>query len=1678
MFERDKSQPMARFERDCGTPPKHDTRPPTTGPPSLPKRIFLTVDRPFPKLTERFFESWRARFPGLFRWRPSVSEIIMLSCFIVQGIAAMGIEGRRRRRRAVNWRASDWRAVGRSRIRTLESLEARNLLAGDPLAAGSPVLISEFVADNDTTFLTRLRSSTLDPFDGPAQAFDWIELFNPTTQPVDLTGMHLTDDPEDPNKWGFPAGTRLDAGAFTMVFASGRDVTEPALDERGYLHTNFALNDRGEYLALTAANGTVLHEFAPAFPAQRVDVSYAVPMTPKAIVDESTQRKYEVPSSPAQSDQWYRPTFDDSPFTAAASGALGFDRGGGIAEPGITIGPEPTERSSVDFSRGSIVVLETAPFTEAGRVAEWSFYSTKTIPITPLIFRASGEEFVITGIGRTRTSDGSGQQTFAFELQTGSDLVDPGQHYFGFKDGDNETDVAGVVVYERSDLDQVRRYSGPSIGKLVPEQPLTGGRDFGRSYSVQATTQARLDGPFATDLSQAMDQASSVYVRYTFSADELPSLRNLTLDVRYEDGFIAYLNGVEVARRNYVGAAVFDGVAAGNRGLADANRFESINISAFRGLLRENDNVLALHAFNDARDDGEFLIDARLHGVSIATADPATYAFAAQPSPADANGSLLQGFSQTPQASHSRGLYDQPFLLTLATPASPLATIYYTTDGSVPGPDNPASSVYSAPIAIDRTTTIRTISRRDGYLDSTSIAYTYIFPQDVADQEGMHPVVAQDPTWRPQLIEGLRTIPTISLVTDGRISEAPEIGTSVEMIFPDGQRALQVNAGIEIFGGTAIAFPKRSMRISFKNQYGPSMLDYDVFDDPAGVNQFDQLLLRAGSHDTPFFAGSSGAGAYIRNRWANDRQLEMGQPAPRGRFVHVYVNGAYSGQYQLMERPNAAFMANQFGGSKDDYDAINAGRIVDGDLQAWNELLDVIDDGYDRVAQYLDVVNYADYVLLQFFGGNNIDWRPDANWMAARRREPGEGFVFFAWDSDIILRSGRNTDITYFGGPGFLWTAGGGVRQYAEFREILAERAQKWFFDDGMFTPQALRNQLDELAAQIRLSVIAETARWGSGIYTPATFEAAITWMKDTYAPLEGPTRAEIVVEQLRQSGALPRAATPTAVQDGTVATGAALRPGAAVELRAPEGTIYYTLDGTDPRAVEPLRTTRPLVGPAAAARIHVPTDASLGRDWILPSFDDSTWLAGVNGVGYDTTGELAPHISVDVQATMFEQNSSAYLRIPFELDDVDAIDTLELAVQYDDGFIAYLNGVEIARRNAGGASFNARSTAPHPNIEAIAYEPFNVTPYRSLLVPGRNVLAIHGMNIEPTNVDFLIRPTLTASTVTSAGVATSALAYQTPLPVSARTRILARTYLDGQWSALRELSVPAPPLRISEIMYHPADPSASEITAGFEDADEFEFIELTNASNQPLDLSSVRLIQVVDGDTTRGVAFDFAQSPIQELAPGAQVLVVENLDAFAARYGDGLPVAGQWQGRLSNSTETITLVAGNLPVQSVTYVDDWYAETDGEGASLEIRAVTSSDLDLWNQGAGWMPSLSVGGTPGRHGAEPIVGDSNGDGRFDSSDLVAVFIAGEYEDNLPGNSTFAEGDWNGDGDFTTADLVYAFEVGGYQFAAQPGVPPRRPWADGWRDKLLAGLAATVADDDWLDVLSSDQGRRL
>jgi hypothetical protein len=128
---------------------------------------------------------------------------------------------------------------------------------------------------------------------------------------------------------------------------------------------------------------------------------------------------------------------------------------------------------------------------------------------------------------------------------------------------------------------------------------------------------------------------------------------------------------------------------------------------------------------------------------------------------------------------------------------------------------------------------------------------------------------------------------------------------------------------------------------------------------------------------------------------------------------------------------------------------------------------------------------------------------------------------------------------------------------------------------------------------------------------------------------------------------------------------------------------------------------------------------------------------------------QLGPLIATDLGAAMRGVNASALVRIPFTVTDPSAIDLLLLRVQYDDGFVAWLNGKEVARRNAPGGTgsaipFDATATAARPDGAALIAEDIEIRGSGSLLRAGRNVLAIQAL--------LLLRASRSSVTVSSLG--------------------------------------------------------------------------------------------------------------------------------------------------------------------------------------------------------------------------------------------------------------------------------------------------------------------------------------
>jgi hypothetical protein len=635
---------------------------------------------------------------------------------------------------------------------------------------------------------------------------------------------------------------------------------------------------------------------------------------------------------------------------------------------------------------------------------------------------------------------------------------------------------------------------------------------------------------------------------------------------------------------------------------------------------------------------------------------------------------VWQGILPAVTFSAPHALVSAPISVTLSSP-TPDAQIRYTTDGSTPTLANGAT--YTQLLTLTQTTPLRAVAFLDGYRPSPAATQSYLFLPDVLAQPaapsgwpatwGTHRInrgpyhagapveadyavdtrVVQDAQDGPLLAEGLRSLPSLSLVTDmanldiyadpqtrGRDTERP---VSVEWIEPDGAPGFQVDAGVRIQGGAGRweFMPKHSFRLFFRRQYGTAWLNYPLFPD-SQVTLFDTLVLRAGVNYG--FAGEippDGATVdyrrttYLRDAWARASQLAASGVAAHGRFVHLYLNGLYWGLYEVVERPDASFASAYLGGDESSWASINHGGYVSGAADRFDVLLDMAQagglDDPDRYATFLeffDPAQFSDYVLVNWAAGNR-DWLWN-NWYVDVRNPAGRN-QFYIWDAEATWDHGANIRLNSYQPPGapfpnitkLIFQA---AWANPDFRMTFADRAYYHLFDDGALTDGAAKQRWLALQAQIDTAIVGESARWGDTRYPEQPIRRG-DWLAANQAVLaQMDGNAARLLRLMTTAGYYPTLAPPSIHPRGGEFVDAVT-----VTLTSPltptSGIVYYTTDGSDPRTpasgepsahaqryAEPLRLT-------ASGRV-------LARTWV-----DGEW-SPLHEVAFTRRGEQ-PHIVI-----------------------------------------------------------------------------------------------------------------------------------------------------------------------------------------------------------------------------------------------------------------------------------------------------------------------------------------------------------------------------------------------------------------------------------------------------------------
>ena len=587
--------------------------------------------------------------------------------------------------------------------------------------------------------------------------------------------------------------------------------------------------------------------------------------------------------------------------------------------------------------------------------------------------------------------------------------------------------------------------------------------------------------------------------------------------------------------------------------------------------------------------------------------------------PGGANGQSYLGVVSDTVFSQDRGFYSEPFTVALST-ATQGAEIRFTTDGSPPTATH--GQVYAQPIAVSTTTNLRAAAFLQGYVPTNVDTQTYVFIEDVVRQPAeiagfpvggrvwagqntfvpqdseMDPTITNDPAYADDLRKGLTDIPTMSITSDGAAifgddgwydGEDVETAVSVELIYPnDPGRSQQANAGIESHSHDRL---KRSLRLNFRGEYGDSQLTTDLFDQPwtgnSAVDSVNRIVLRGGNNRSWARIWNPDKTAYTIDEFARANQIAMSGYGMRGSYVHLYINGVYWGLYNPVERSDEFFTSSYFGGDPDDWFAVNHGGDLSGNDDRFDFLTrelrrsDMTEPAnYEQAQSYLDVEGFADYLLLSWWSAVS-DW-PQNNWYGGNRNDSSEfgptPFQYFVWDSEWSWGQGGQSSSDgrsqvhgdfvsrRSGGTGIagLWHA---LRVNDDFLTMFGDRVHKHLANGGALSEDVAKARWTQLTDYVRDAVVAESARWGDSLEAAnsPTRTRDGDWQSEVDRILSLLTgNNESMILDLRREGYYPAIDAPTLSQFG-----GSVPVGFELSLQNPNasGTVYYTLDGSDPRA-------------------------------------------------------------------------------------------------------------------------------------------------------------------------------------------------------------------------------------------------------------------------------------------------------------------------------------------------------------------------------------------------------------------------------------------------------------------------------------------------------------------------------
>lgn len=677
------------------------------------------------------------------------------------------------------------------------------------------------------------------------------------------------------------------------------------------------------------------------------------------------------------------------------------------------------------------------------------------------------------------------------------------------------------------------------------------------------------DSLIATDVGDLMHRNNaSIFVRLAFDLEAAPEPPLVRLRVRYDGGFIAHFNGVEVARRN----APRDGfnASAGAQAANTARRFDEIPLLLPEGLLRPGRNVLAVQAMNTGAFDSDFLFLPVLEFVEVLAIESEAPLYFAAPSPGFPNRAVgEEGLADEPEILTAQQAFHGSIRVELAA-SSPNAELRYTLDGSQPLGDSPR---YTAALELSESTRVRVRNFEPGLVPSLEVTAGYIALAD-------------------EVVDFSSNLPLVLVESFGkRIPEEPMVPMHLQIVEGTDEVRSSLLGEVHFSGGGAI-----KIRGSSTANRGKASYAFEIRG-PGDEDRAVELLGMPADSDWILYGPHNFDRALVRNPFIYELSNRIGRYAVRTRFCEAFVNTGspqvtltqYAGVYVLMEkikrgehrvdveplsddrttepevtggyifkldRPDPRDLGFEAGGERLYYVEPKEEEILERPAQqAWltthlNRFEEALQgensaDPELGYARFIDVDAWIDFHLLNVFAKNPDHFVLSTYFHKPRGRALVAGPV---WDFDRSLApndDGRAQDPV-----GWLGNRLAGWWGLLLGDEAFDERYRaRWReLRQGVFTTGNLHTLLDAMTDQVREAQVRNFEHWfldvGEGGWQVGQVDRLKEWVA---------RRVEWMDSALTP---LPRFSHP----------GGHVEPGLEVTLRASVGQVHYTIDGTDPR--------------------------------------------------------------------------------------------------------------------------------------------------------------------------------------------------------------------------------------------------------------------------------------------------------------------------------------------------------------------------------------------------------------------------------------------------------------------------------------------------------------------------------